>query len=90
MSLESILKAATISAEMIERRDRCKQVYGNAYPSAVNVAKAIITANTKQGKLSILEAALKICVQAVKDGNGSAVNLIIAGAVELCEEAQKK
>ena len=86
MSLKNLLTAATVTAEMIERRDRCKELYGSDYALKIKLAQDIVKSVAAQHKLSILEAALKICKTAVEDGHGSAVNMVIAAAVDLIGE----
>lgn len=85
MSLSHILKAASITSEMIDRRDTLKRLYGDRYAERTKDARVIVHGIAKRDGKSILEAALWIARRAVEDGNGGAVNVVIAVAVDLCE-----
>lgn len=85
MSLPHLWNAVTVSDEMIRRRDTVKRLYGTSYERHVADAKRIVQGVMDRDKLGAIQAALSICKQAVLDGQGAAVNMVISAAVDLCE-----
>lgn len=90
MSLDHLLKAALLSEDMLETRDSVKRQYGNEYAHKIIFAKDVVRDIAKRHGKSIMDAALHICNKAVEDGHSGAVGIVVAAAVELCEEADGK
>jgi hypothetical protein len=84
-----MVKALRITADMIERRDFVKRLYGDRYESAVGEAKKIVSGIADRDGKTVVQAALFIANKAIIDGHGEAVSMIIAAAVELCEEKDR-
>lgn len=83
-----LFKAVKVSADMIERRDFVRRIYGDKYQGHVASAKQIVKAISERDDKPILAAALWICEKAMRDGHGESINMVIAAAVELCEEME--
>lgn len=87
--MSDLLKAATITAEMIERRDNLKLLFGSTYDDTIRDVKHIVQGVSRERGIPIVEAGLAICKQAVRDDKGGIINLVIASMVDLCEEKAK-
>lgn len=86
--ISHLLRAATLTAEMLSRRDRVRDLLGPKYADATAAARRVIEAVAARDGIGHLQAALKICEQAARDGHGGAVNTVIAAAVDMCEECE--
>jgi hypothetical protein len=86
MGFQQLLKAAHLSQEMLDRRDAVKRMFGKDYSKSVRYAKGVVRGTAEREKLTFFQAAEKVCEKAFKDGKGASVGLVIAAAVELCEE----
>lgn len=84
-----MIKALRLTADMIERRDTVKRMYGDRYEEAVGKAKKIVSGIADRDGKTVMQAALFIANKSVIDGHGEAVNMIIAAAVELREEKDR-
>jgi len=83
--LSHLLRATSITADMIERRDYVRSVCKDRYAEVTSDARRIIQDVAKQQKKSLVEACIQICKDAVKNGHGTAVNVVIAATVDLYE-----
>ncbi len=86
MSLQHLANSVRLADEMTKRREMVREIYGDRYAEAIRVSKRLVQMVAKQDGLSLIQAGLKICKQAVADGSGSAVSLIIAATLDLIDE----
>ena len=86
MTFRQLLKAASLTEQMVERRDGIRRMLGAKYETDVAPAKRIVRAVAERDRVSVIQAALRICERAMAGGCGGAVGLVVSAAVELCEE----
>lgn len=91
MNLQHLAKAVRINDDMLCRRDFVRSVMTpERYRQAVANVQRIIRAVMARDGLEPLPATLKLCQQAMLDGHGSAVTMLIAGVVEMVEGDAKE
>ena len=87
--MSSFFNAAFVSVEMVSRRDRLKELYGDQYANATKDARRIVQGIAERDGKTLLSAGVWVCEQAILGGNGGVVKFVIAATVDLCEEKDK-
>ena len=86
--MSHLLKACSVTYQMIERRDYVKRIYGDQYAIKMRIPTSIIRGVKKDTGKSTLDAGLEVGQKAIADGNRDAVNLIIAAMVDMIEAGE--
>ena len=81
--MSHLLKAAKLSADMIQRRDDMRHLLGSKYAAHCAEARAIISAIAKRDGVGTTEAALSVAKAMDKAGHDP--SMVIAALVDECE-----
>ena len=81
-------KLIRITAKLYDARDAMRRMHGNNWPKKLDEISPIIRAVAKEGKTSILSAAIQIAEKASKDGQPMVSVMVLAVACELSENDQ--